>query len=339
VYALAVGDKASPLIHRAVFWQDTKPLWFRDGVRLRDYARNAGYEVVDATQLAAFLRDRIADREASVVIFASERIPPDVDLAPYMESGGRVVWFGLPPRFVKIDPQGHDDLRVAPTASGRARGIPSWWVGAGGIPPRRDIDSLAADPYGRAVAWSKRFAAGEFLMLGGSSMGMDPVTVIRVAESAPATGESSAAAALDRMSALAGDWHGTMSWRGARSETGTITATYRVTAMGSAVVETLMSNGVPTMTSVYHLDGSDLRVTHYCGARNQPRLKADRVDLEEGVLDFDYVDATNLASPSAPHVNGIKLQFDGNDHLILEFRFVAADTVSYETLDLHRGGT
>jgi hypothetical protein len=47
-----------------------------------------------------------------------------------------------------------------------------------------------------------------------------------------------------------------------------------LTGNGSALVESLIMGGVPTMTTVYHLDEADLRMTHYCGAKNQPRLKA-----------------------------------------------------------------
>jgi hypothetical protein len=106
----------------------------------------------------------------------------------------------------------------------------------------------------------------------------------------------------------------------------------------SAVVEDLMTGPghAPSMTSVYHLDGADLRMTHYCAARNQPRLKARRIDLARGFLAFDYVDATNLASPETSHVHGFELRFVDADHLELTFLFLGGGKQSLEHITLSR---
>lgn len=69
---------------------------------------------------------------------------------------------------------------------------------------------------------------------------------------------------------LVGDWEGTFEWVGT-NRTGQMNAKYYLTGNGSAVVEDLISNGTPNMTTVYHLDAADLRATHYCAAGNQPR--------------------------------------------------------------------
>lgn len=144
--------------------------------------------------------------------------------------------------------------------------------------------------------------------------------------------------ALTQLRGLAGDWEGSYAWSGARTATGTMSATYYDTGNGSAVVENLTVDGVPSMTSVYHLDGTDLRVTHYCAAQNQPRLKARTIDLAKGVLDFDFVDATNLRSPDAPHVYGVEMRLLGPDHITLAFLFAAGDKRSREFIDLKRTG-
>ena len=106
--------------------------------------------------------------------------------------------------------------------------------------------------------------------------------------------------ALSQIKALIGNWSGTFQWTGGHSDSGSMNATYYLTGNGSAVVENLMNEKTPVMTSVYHLDGGDLRMTHFCGAQNQPRLKARRIDLHHGAIDFEFVDATNLRSPDAP---------------------------------------
>ena len=90
------------------------------------------------------------------------------------------------------------------------------------------------------------------------------------------------------------------------------------------------------MTSVYHLDGSDLRMTHFCGAQNQPRLKAKRIDLDHKALDFDFVDITNLKSPEAPHVHGLEIRLIDPNHITVTFLFRTGGTESRERLELNR---
>jgi hypothetical protein len=138
---------------------------------------------------------------------------------------------------------------------------------------------------------------------------------------ATAARESAGAAALARLAALSGEWEGSFEWTGGRTDRGAMKARYFTTGYGSAVVETLMVDGAAAMTSVYHSDGPDLRMTHYCGARNQPRLKASRIDLAAGSIEFAFVDATNLSAPDAPHVTGLAVRFGDEDHLTLTFTF------------------
>ncbi len=77
----------------------------------------------------------------------------------------------------------------------------------------------------------------------------------------------------------------------------------------------------PIITSVYHLDGANLRVTHFCAAQNQPRLKATLVDLTQGVIKFSLVDVTNLRSPDAGYVHGLQVQLLDPNHITLDFLF------------------
>jgi len=148
--------------------------------------------------------------------------------------------------------------------------------------------------------------------------------------------ESPSTAALARLATLTGDWKGTAVWTGGRSGSYAMDATYSTTGGGSAVVETLTQDGVAMMTTVYHADGPDLRMTHYCGARNQPRLKASKIDLADGAIDFVFVDATNLSSPDAPHVTGLEVRFGDADHLTITFRFEGGGKPARETISLHR---
>jgi hypothetical protein len=150
--------------------------------------------------------------------------------------------------------------------------------------------------------------------------------------------EDTSAAALAQLRGLAGEWAGSFEWSGARTATGNISATYYETGNGSAVVENLAVNGALSMTSVYHLDGSDLRITHYCAAQNQPRLKARQIDIAKGVLNFEFLDATNLRSPDAPHVYGVEMRLLNADHITLAFLFEGDGKHSKEFIDLKRIG-
>jgi hypothetical protein len=148
--------------------------------------------------------------------------------------------------------------------------------------------------------------------------------------------EGAVSQALERLKALTGNWEGTFEWTGARTATGSMNATYYTTGNGSALVENLIMEGAPIMTSVYHLDGADLRMTHFCGAQNQPRLKAGRVDLMHGAIDFDFVDITNLRSADAPHVHGLELRLLDRNHLSITFLFQANGKESQEHIALKR---
>jgi hypothetical protein len=136
--------------------------------------------------------------------------------------------------------------------------------------------------------------------------------------------------AFSKLRDLAGDWEGTVAWTG--QQPSEISAHYYTTGNGSAVVEDL-SNG---MTSVYHFDGPDLRMTHYCAAQNQPRLKATAFAPDNSGITFSFVDITNLSSPTAGHVQGVDMKFLSADHITLQFHFLSDGKVRDELLDLKR---
>ncbi|HMG35940.1 MAG TPA: hypothetical protein VKM94_18540 [Blastocatellia bacterium] len=115
-----------------------------------------------------------------------------------------------------------------------------------------------------------------------------------------------AEAGFASLKALAGDWED--KGRGA-------TLTYQVISGGSAVMETHRPAGEPTMTSIYHLDGDRLVMTHYCSAGNQPRMESTVPAGEIRQLSFSYVSATNLAKTTDGHIHSVQLSFPDGDHL------------------------
>ena len=170
---------------------------------------------------------------------------------------------------------------------------------------------------------------------------MNPKIVLLIVAALPfaflrAADESTSARALKQLKTLAGNWEGGFEWTGARTGNGQIKATYYTTGNGSALVENLIMKDAPVMTSVYHLDGADLRMTHFCGAQNQPRLKAKQIDLAKGIIDFDFVDITNLPTPDAPHVHGLEMRLIDPNHLTITFLFQSGGNESRENIVLKK---
>ena len=96
---------------------------------------------------------------------------------------------------------------------------------------------------------------------------------------------------LGQISDLLGDWEMT-------DEEGTRhhAATFAMTAGGSAVREIMFPGGDHEMTNLYHMDGENLVITHYCAAGNQPRMVASKVaQTDDGtVFYFEFESVSNL---------------------------------------------
>jgi hypothetical protein len=113
--------------------------------------------------------------------------------------------------------------------------------------------------------------AGLVLVAGSTLAGATP----------PATGSP----ALERFKALAGEWVAAEDNEMAKK--GDLVARYAVTAGGSAVVETVFPGSPHEMMTVYHADGSDLVLTHYCLNGNQPRMRARKAEGSRFAFEFD----------------------------------------------------
>ncbi len=84
---------------------------------------------------------------------------------------------------------------------------------------------------------------------------------------------------------------------------------FKLTGAGSALVETQLPGRPHEMVSVYHLDGDELRMTHYCAARNQPRFKLDRAKSRPDHLVFAFDGGTNLDPKKDMHIHGLEITF------------------------------
>jgi hypothetical protein len=147
---------------------------------------------------------------------------------------------------------------------------------------------------------------------------------------------SDSADAFGKLKALQGKWEGIAKWTGARTSEYKMDAVYSLTGNGTAVVEDLIVENKTMMTSVYHLDGDSLRMTHFCGTGNQPRLKASSYEPESEKIVFEMVDITNLTKPDAPHVFGAEMVFHSQKEITLSFQFTGDGKLSTERIQLHK---
>lgn len=99
---------------------------------------------------------------------------------------------------------------------------------------------------------------------------------------------------------LAGDWQGTEPNSGEA-----YTISFAPTANNSAVREIMFPDSDWEMTNLYHMDGNNLVLTHYCAAGNQPRMVATKAKhtAEGTVYHFDLDSVSNLR-PEHDHYMG-----------------------------------
>jgi hypothetical protein len=111
--------------------------------------------------------------------------------------------------------------------------------------------------------------------------------------------------------------------------------TFQVVSAGSALLETHAMHGDGSdMVTLYHGDGDHLALTHYCSVGNQPRMKAKKVTDE--AIEFEFVDATNLAKPTDGHMHSLTVKFKDADHYAEEWTFKQGDAEKHVTLEFER---
>jgi hypothetical protein len=81
-----------------------------------------------------------------------------------------------------------------------------------------------------------------------------------------------------------------------------VVSVFKVTANGSAVQETIFPGTPHEMVTVYHLDGKDLVLTHYCAFGNQPHLKADPTAPPKKLV-FKFVSGANIDPSKDDHMH------------------------------------
>jgi hypothetical protein len=125
-------------------------------------------------------------------------------------------------------------------------------------------------------------------------------------------------------------------WEGKASDGRPLQVTFKVTSGGSAVMSEILGQGPEDMVSLFHMDGPNrLLMTHYCGAGNQPRMQAS-VSPDGKTITFSFIDATNLATPDAGHMQRMVLTLLDANHHTEEWTFADHGKEMKEFFDLRR---
>jgi hypothetical protein len=123
-------------------------------------------------------------------------------------------------------------------------------------------------------------------------------------------------------------------WQGKTPDGQSLQVTFRVVSGGSAVISEI--EGKEDMISMIHLDGPNrLLLTHYCSMGNQPRMQA-AVSADGKTITFTYVDATNLATPDAGHMQKMVLTLLDDNHHTEDWTFLDHGKEMKESFDLRR---
>ncbi|MFA5423482.1 MAG: hypothetical protein WC374_06445 [Phycisphaerae bacterium] len=152
--------------------------------------QNAGYEILDADELKTWMDARIADGKPSVVVFCKDIVPDTVaesmssscTLRQYLNSGGKIVWYGDVPMYYQGHADGSrtewdlsgsstilgfsacnrwsSDEEVTLTSEGINWGLTQTWpslrsTSAGGL------QVLAEDDAGYAAAWVRHYVTND----------------------------------------------------------------------------------------------------------------------------------------------------------------------------------
>lgn len=134
---------------------------------------------------------------------------------------------------------------------------------------------------------------------------------------------------FEQLKGLAGTWEGEPEGEGEEAAAeadaaGTVTHEIQVSAAGTVVMETMAPGTAHEMINMYHLDGEDLLLTHYCAGGNQPRMRLNREQSSADLLVFDFAGGTNLDPEVDNHIHSARIQMVDGDHMESVWKAYAA---------------
>ncbi|MFQ5528353.1 MAG: hypothetical protein ACE5GX_19130 [Thermoanaerobaculia bacterium] len=129
----------------------------------------------------------------------------------------------------------------------------------------------------------------------------------------PAMAGVEATTAFEQLKSLEGSWQGTPEGTGdeaaAEAEAlAEVVHRFAISAGGTVVMETMSPGTDHEMINMYHLDGDDLVLTHYCSGGNQPQMRLDREASSLESLVFEFAGGTNLDPATDQHIHAANLR-------------------------------
>ncbi|KPK37497.1 MAG: hypothetical protein AMJ65_14430, partial [Phycisphaerae bacterium SG8_4] len=202
---------------RAAYWDgDYGTAWAGGGEGTRDALAAAGYEILDADQLKAWMDAHIPNGKGSVVVFCKDAVPDTVaetmsatcTLRQYLDAGGKIVWQADIPFYYMTTAGGvnttwgdggapailgfntssvaRDVGGSTITDEGIEWGITESWGSQRAADPALVDIVLATDDSGNAAAWVKFFVPGDtgggFVRIRDTGGQANVDDIIRVAE-------------------------------------------------------------------------------------------------------------------------------------------------------------
>ena len=113
---------------------------------------------------------------------------------------------------------------------------------------------------------------------------------------------------------LAGHWKGTADHMGSGQKAEPVETDFKVTSMGSAVLERLMPNTDGEMIDMYSDEGGTLTMVHYCAMGNQPHMRLKSAGANKVSLEMGPTSGINVAKDV--HMHALKLELVDANHLI-----------------------
>jgi hypothetical protein len=156
------------------------------------------------------------------------------------------------------------------------------------------------------------------------------LSILLLATASAAFSQTAAQKSFDQIKSLAG------TWEGKNSQGEPLQVTFKSTSAGSAVMSEISGHSEDDMITMFHRDGPDrLLMTHYCGSGNQPRMVA-MAPPDTKTISFNFLDATNLATPDAGHMEHLVVTVLDANHHTEEWHFADHGKDMKEVFDLRR---
>lgn len=137
--------------------------------------------------------------------------------------------------------------------------------------------------------------------------------------------DAAAAPGLEAIQALEGTW---VRCDEEGAPTSVVTNVFRVTAGGSAVSEVVFPGAPEEMLTVYVVGSKGLELTHYCAARNAPRMVLDPDSTPED-LRFTCTGGVGLDDHATGHMHTGRLLRLGPDRMRTEWAYQEDGEVTF----------